>query len=191
MPDPQTDIPGNVETHSPRVLASRRSLTAFRTAPPENYNVRLEAAKEHLTRFAQRLQDRYPFRFITAYRNLDSERHKQVQERLVTLFLFGAVAELSGLPPETKDRVWELGKALSRSIGKGGDNYFPREFTDAERKLAREIGEQNFHELIHHAEQLSLAMKFKIGPVNSAEHSISWCFRYLGQLLKAAKWESR
>ena len=146
--------------------------------------------KDHLLGFVQKLQKRYPFRFAVAYRDLKSEVNKQAQERLTTHFLFGAISELSPLDAKVKESVWALGALLSNQIGKGGENFRAHQFNPAEKTLAEEIGETNFALLRRSAEDLSLAMKFKMGPVNSAEHVISWSFRYFGQLLNAARWES-
>ncbi|MBI4663679.1 MAG: hypothetical protein HY735_33170 [Verrucomicrobia bacterium] len=153
---------------------------------------RLEVSvvKDHLLGFVQKLQERYPFKFAVAYRNLESEVNKQTQERLTTYFLFGAISELSGLEPAVKEKIWALGALLCKQVGKGGENFCPHEFNPAEKTLAEEIGEKHFDVLLQKAEELSVAMKFKIGPVNSAEHVVAWTFRYVGQLLKAAKWES-
>lgn len=146
--------------------------------------------KNHLLGFVLKLQKKYPFKFAVAYRDLESEMNKQSQERLTTHFLFGAISELSPFDAKLKDSVWALGALLSKQVGKGGENFRPREFNAREKALAEEIGEGNFDLLIRSAEALSIAMKFKMGPVNSPEHAIAWCFRYLGQLLKAARWES-
>ncbi|MBI2946604.1 MAG: hypothetical protein HYY23_03095 [Verrucomicrobia bacterium] len=156
----------------------------------ENEPLEANLVKDHLLGFVLNLQKKYPFKFAVAYRDLESEVNKQAQERLTTHFLFSAISEMSALDPKLKEPVWLLGRLLSKQIGKGGENFRPHEFNSAEKALAQEIGEQSFEILIRKAEELSVAMKFKIGPVNSAEHVISWSFRYLGQLLKAAKWES-
>jgi hypothetical protein len=168
----------------------RKSLRLLRAHLTEDEPLDAKLVKDHLLAFVMNLQTKYPFRFAVAYRGLDSEVNKQVQERLTTHFLFSAVSEMSSLEPKPKELVWLLGRLLSKQIGKGGENFRPHEFNPKEKALAQEIGETNFEQLIRQAEELSVAMKFKIGPVNSAEHVIVWSFRYLGQLLKAARWES-
>lgn len=174
-----------------KVLSSRRRLETLRNYDQSSQAEHLEFVKWGIYGFLEKLQKRYPFTFASALRGLRSEINRQVQERLTTHFLIGAIAELSGLPPALRDRVWDLGGLLCKQIGRGGDNFYPKAFDSEERVLAETIGEESFGEMLLIAEELSKAMKFKLGPVNSAEHVLSWCFRYVGQLLKAAKWESR
>lgn len=174
----------------PKLLSSRRSLETLRNSDQASQAEHLEFVKWGIYGFLEKLQKRYPFTFAPALRGLNSEINRQVQERLATHFLIGAIAELSGLPAALRDRVWDLGGLLCKQIGRGGDNFYPKAFDPEERTLAETIGEKSFGELLLIAEELSMAMKFKLGPVNSAEHVLSWCFRYVGQLLKAAKWES-
>ncbi|MBM3840139.1 MAG: hypothetical protein FJ398_19665 [Verrucomicrobia bacterium] len=173
-----------------RIPGYRKPLRLLRANLAEDQPLDANLVKEHLLAFVLKLQEKYPFRFAVAYRGLDSELNKQAQERLTTHFLFSAISEMSALDSKLKELVWLLGRLLSKQIGKGGENFRPHEFSPKERALAQEIGESSFEELIRKAEELSLAMKFKIGPVNSAEHVLAWSFRYLRQLLKAAKWES-
>lgn len=171
-------------------LTARRSIHALRCAAQPNGHPEIEVVVRHIWKFAHRLQKRYPFNFANAQRDLPDERHRWVQERLVSYFLFGVIAELSGIDDKQLNNAWSLASRLSRTIGKGGENFSPHEFTVEEKKLAEEIGKYTFMRFIQQAEQLSLKMNFKFGPVNSAEHVIAWCFRYVRQLLGAAKWES-
>ena len=150
----------------------------------------LETVKDHFVGFVHKLQSRYAFRFAKAHRALKDERNRWIQERLVTHFLFGSLAEGLDLPPENVEKVWTLGGRASQMIEKGGENSRPTEFDATEKNLAQEIGEKTFDLMIQRAEELSLAMKFKMGPVNVEEHVIAWCFCYVRQLLHAAKWES-
>jgi hypothetical protein len=173
-----------------RIPAFRRPFETLRSGGPEDRAGRVDLVKWSIYAFLDKLQKRYPFTFAPALRGLPSELNRQTQERLTTHFLLGVIAELSELEPEVMDRVWELGKLLSKQIGRGGENFWPRQFTLAERKAAQDIGQKNYDRLLEQAEELSMAMKFKLGPVNSSEHVLAWCFRYVGQLLKAAKWES-
>jgi hypothetical protein len=149
-----------------------------------------EIVKDHVLVFAGKLQRRYPFQFAKAFRHLEDEQNRWIQERLMTYFLFGAVAELSGIDDATVQKIWKLGVDLSRTIGKGGEHFRPKEFDSADKTLAEEIGEKNFDLLVLKLEELGHQMEFKMGPVNPAEHVIIWCFRYMRQLLLAAKWES-
>lgn len=171
-------------------LTFRRSLKALRSSLEQNSSIETAVVKEHLWGFVDHLQRKYPFTFAIAYRNLKSERNKQVQERLTTHFLLGAISELADMDAERKELVWNLGALLCRHVGKGGENFRPHQFTASEQKLAEEIGEAQFDLLIHKAEELSMSMKFRMGPVNTIEHVISWSFLYAAQLLKAARWES-
>ena len=173
--------------HQP--LTSRRTLLALRASGKEPERADLEQVRHLLLRFTDRLQDRYPFNFATAQRDLPSEDHRRIQECLVTHFLFGAIAEASSLDHHLRDEAWALGAKLIRHLGSGGENFCPREFDVEEKRIAQEIGERRFEELMHLAQQLGSRIKFRNGPVNSAEHVLAWSFRYVWQMLKAAKWE--
>ena len=172
-----------------RLGAFRRSLKALRARAGNGNPLALSVIKDELLGFVDELQKRYPFVFAVAYRNFSSELNKQAQERLTTHFLIGAIAELTTLDSNLKDRVWTLGGLLSKQIGKGGENFRPRQFNRSEKAIAEEIGEKNFGLLTVKADELSGALRFRMGPVNSGEHVIIWSFRYVGQFLKAAKWE--
>ena len=108
---------------------------------------------------------------------------------MTTHFLIGAIAELTTLESDLKRAGVGVGRLLSKQIGKGGENFRPRQFNRSVKAIAEEIGENNFSLLIEKANELSAAFEFKMGPVNSGEHVILWSFRYVGQFLKAAKWE--
>ena len=168
----------------------RRTLRMLRNNSGGNEPIEVNLVKEHLLEFVEKLQGRYPFKFAIAYRDLKSEVNKQAQERLTTHCLIGAISELSALDPKLKENAWELAALLSHQIGKGGEHFHPLEFSEQEKALAEEIGEANVDLLLGAAEKLSLAIRFKMVPVNTSEHVISWSFRYVKQLLKAAKWES-
>jgi hypothetical protein len=172
-----------------RLGAFRRSLKLLRKNSGEGNPIELCVIKDQLLGFVEELQKKYPFTFAVAYRNFKSELNKQAQERMTTHFLIGAIAELTTLESDLKERVWALGGLLSKQIGKGGENFRPRQFNRSVKAIAEEIGEKNFSLLIEKANELSAAFEFKMGPVNSGEHVILWSFRYVGQFLKAAKWE--
>jgi hypothetical protein len=171
-------------------LTARRSLQALRRAASADEVSEAQILVPQIWNFAHRLQEKYPFTFVKALRDLPNEQNRWLQERLVTHFLFGAIAELSRIDEALIEKAWALGAQLSRTIGKGGENFRPQEFNEEQKRLAEEIGEKNFQLFIDLAEELSLAVSFKLGPVNSSEHVVVWCFRYLRQLLSAAKWES-
>jgi len=171
-------------------LTARRSIHLLCSSAIQNGLPDLHFIVPHIWRFVNVLQSKYPFTFATAKRDVPDEHNRWIQERLVTYFLFGVIAELSAIDQELINKTWVLGSHLSRTIGKGGENFRPREFIAVEKSLAEEIGPKNFELFAAKAEELSLAMNFKLGPVNSAEHVVAWCFRYVRQLLSAAKWES-
>lgn len=171
-----------------RNLTYRHSLLARRAG---GQSVDTDVVMEHLLGFVYKLQRRYPFNFAVAYRDAQSEANKQVQERLTCHYLFGAVSEMAEVEAGIREKIWRLGGILSGQIAMGGENFRPAQFSTEEKKLAVEIGEDVFSELLIKIEELSLRMKFSIGPVNPAEHAICWSFRYVRQLLQAAKWESK
>ena len=171
------------------LLTSRRTLLAMRSANAEPQRADPEEVKQVLLRFAERLQARYPFQFAKAKRDLPDEINREAQERLVTHFLFGAVAETSGLHHRLRDEAWALGGKLIRHLGVGGENFCPTEFDPEEKRLAHDIGERRFEELMRLTQQLGSRIQFRDGPVNATEHVLAWSFRYVWQMLKAAKWE--
>lgn len=173
-----------------RSLTVRRSLETLRTSLREGQASQTEIVRDHILRFANILQGRYPFSFGKGFRGHVGEQHRWVQERLLTHFLFGAVAEFSGMDESLIEKAWILGTNLSKSVGKGGEHFRPNEFDATDKALAREIGEANFELLLEKLEELAHQLEFKLGPINPSEHSIVWCFRYLRLLLMAAKWES-
>lgn len=180
------------ENRTVRPLTYRRSLRSLQN--PGDFGGRhleIETVRDHFAGFVLKLQNRYPFAFVSAYRDLKSESNKQIQERLAGHFLFGSIAELSPLAPQKKAALWELGARLSRTIRKGGENFRPSDFGQKERQLAQQITPDEYDLLIQKAEELSVAMKFKMGPVNSAEHVMAWCFRYVRLFLESARWESK
>jgi hypothetical protein len=174
--------------HVGRGLNHRRVLISCRDS---GIVLDTDTVMEHLLGFAYKLQRRYPFAFAVAYRDFKSESNKQIQERLTCHYLFGAVGELLPADGLLKNQIWTLGGLLSKQVAKGGENFRPVDFTPGARLLAQEIGEATFVALMQKEEELALRMKFSIGPVNSAEHAICWCFRYVRQLFQAAKWESK
>lgn len=173
-----------------RSLTVRRSLEHLRASLEDEGFSRAEIVKDHLLRLATKLQKRYPFRFAKAFRGLRDEQNRWIQERLLTYFLFGAVAELSGIDERLIQKAWILGTDLSKTVGKGGEHFRPRPFTPEDKALAREISEKNFDLLLQRLHELARQVDFKLGAVNPAEHTIAWSFRYLRLLLQAAKWES-
>jgi hypothetical protein len=171
-------------------LTARRSLQALRRAASKDELPEPQILVPQIWNFAHRLQEKYPFTFVKALRDLPNEQNRWIQERLVTHFLFGAIAELSRIDQALIDKAWLLGAQLSRTIGKGGENFRPQEFNEEQKRLAEEIGAKNFQTFLNKAEELSLAVSFKLGPVNSSEHVVVWCFRYVRLLFSSAKWES-
>lgn len=178
--------------HSARPLTFSRSLRNLRNKRRSGSSeLDVQVVRDHVIAFVVKLQNRYPFTFAAAYRDLKSEFNKQIQERLAGHFLFGAIGELTALPDEKKDRLWKLGAHLSATIKKGGENFRPADFTPLQRELAVGITPGEYDELIQNAEELSISMGFKLGPVNSAEHVIAWCFRYVRLFFESARWESK
>jgi hypothetical protein len=172
-------------------LTTRRAVqTLLRRSHDQNRVQDLETVASHVWHFVHALQKRYPFNFATAHRDLPDEHHRWIQEQLVSYLLFGMIAELTRMEQPLADKAWVLGSHLGKMIGKGGEHFWPREFNPVEKSLAEEIGEKHFAQFVGRAEELSLAMNFKLGPVNSAEHVVAWSFRYVRQLIMAAKWES-
>lgn len=173
----------------PLSLTSRRTLLALRGSSDAPHRADPEQVKQVLLAFAERLQGRYPFTFAKARRDLHSELNREIQERLVTHFLFGAISESSSLSYHLRDETWILGGKLIRHLGVGGENYCPHEFDPEEKRLAHDIGDRRFEELMRLARELGSKIQFRDGPVNATEHALAWSFRYVWQLLKAAKWE--
>lgn len=170
-------------------MTSRRILLAERGSATEPQPADLELIKRLLLGLAERLQVRYPFKFAKARRDLLSELHREIQERIVTHFLFGALSEGSRLNSKQRDDAWRLGGKLILHLGVGGENFCPKEFDAEEKQLARAIGDRRFEELMKLTQQLGSKIQFGDGPVNATEHVLAWSFRYVWQMLKAAKWE--
>ncbi len=176
---------------------SNRSCRAFFRALllPEiptaaDREAQLEQVKWQAYSLLEKFRKRYPFTFASARRDVRGERHRQAQEKLMTLFMLGAMAALTELEPARRVQMGQLANHLSQHIGKGGENFCPHEFTTAEKTLAREIGPDHFDAMLERAEAFSRSVSSKLGPVNSSEQVLFWSLRYLGQLLRAAKWES-
>ena len=150
----------------------------------------VEEAKQFYSGFVDKLQKRYSFRFAKAYRGLEDERNRWIQEALATHFLFGTCASMISMEMTRVNLSWDLAASISKMIGKGGEHFRPSQFNVKQKSQALEIGENHFKAMLQSAEELSLSMRFNSGPVNSAEHVIAWCFRYTWQLLRAAEWES-
>lgn len=148
-----------------------------------------DAIRHRILSFAMQMQKRYPFDFAPGHRGVDGERNRKKQEKLVTHFILRALIQSSDLNAEEKSAAGELICPLVKQIGTGGANFYPRDFNDLERALATTTTGWGFSKLILDAYELARIVQSPLGPVNSAEHSVFWSFRYVGQLLKAAKWE--
>lgn len=166
---------------------SFRRLQETNPTDPETLN---DVLRSLILSLAGRLQKKYPFDFVLGKRGVGGDYNRRRQEQLVTHYILAALIECSDLASEKKETGLELSALLVKQIGSGGENFVPSEFTEKERVLAQSVGEPEFSTLLGRCRILAQCFDITMGPVNSAEHSVAWSFRYAAQFLKAAEWES-
>lgn len=147
----------------------------------------IEVMKVALNQFVAKLQETHPFIFRKAARELEHEQNRWVQEKHGTHFILTLLIDSIEAPPEVKAKALVWAQTMSEKIDKGGENWRTPDLKPEELSLVKEIGHASFSQLYAKADELSLAMKFRSGPVNSAEHTIAWSFRYAGMLLDNAR----
>ncbi|GEM_PF-5424455 len=178
----------------PKPASFRRLLLSHKV--PLNFKLprgrinQSEIAKSAILSFVQHLQTTHPFKFMKAARDLENEKQRWEQERLGTQFMLATFIESAGLPPKIRPKALRLAQLMSEKVGKGGDNWVPGDFVGESKLLAMEIGREKLARVRERAEEMSILMSHHMNPVNSVDHTITWGFRYVGQLLRGAIWES-